>query len=183
MNAKILLFLAASLALAGCPDKPAEKPATPAPKVAAVPPPPSATATTTAAATATTKVTCPPDCAVKVTVTAPCTVVSADPEKLYVARGTPAIRFTIVGSPPGPFRFATNGIVFPDPQPPTNPAPPPPADPKGVFPSNEMSGGNTPVFVIKDIYDKDSAKGAWKYTINVTDGTASCKLDPYVIND
>ena len=102
-------------------------------------------------------------CDVVVTVTAPCTVQVPVPDPVHVAPGTHVIKWTMSSSTPSQFRFAPNGIAF-----------------QAGAPMSPAPGGGPRVFVLSD---NNSSPGNYKYTINVTDGTRTCNLDPTVIND
>ena len=174
MNPRVLILIAAGFALAGCPDKPAEKPAAPPPpKVAAAPPPPTAAAPATAAKAATG---CKGNCPVTVKVTksgGTCTITEISPEHLAIDRDpTPTnIRWEIDGD--NSLKFDTpNGISF------DKPAGPPPAN---VMAQNGQGGARS--VTMTDRHVDDSTKGSWGYTVFVTDGTAKCRKDPSVDNN
>jgi len=175
MNPKVLLLIAASLALAGCPDKPAPAPA-PAPKVAqapaATPPPASADAPKAKAARAACQGTCDVDVQVAKNGGA-CTVTLAAGDEHIAVTAAPQgtnIKWQLQGE--ASFKFAQpNGIAF--------------DKPSGAPPSSIMqngAGGGRAV-TIHDQHTGTATQGSWNYTIRVTDGTLNCKLDPSVDNN
>ena len=179
MNARILLLIAASAALAGCPDKPAEKPATPAPKAAASAPPPATPApsapATAAAPTPKARITCTGACNVDVPVTKTaggCTIDLPPDHEVHVTANAQAtvIKWQIQGD--AAFKFAMpNGIAF--------------DKPGGAPPASVMqngAGGGRAV-TVSDKHTGSTTQGSWGYTIFVTDGAAKCKLDPSVVNE
>jgi hypothetical protein len=180
MNAKVLLLIAASVALAGCPDKAADKPAAPAPKVAAAPPPapapaPAPTPSTAAAPAAkAAAIACTGACSVDVPVIRTANGCSVDMDRNHRIDVTAnpqvtVIKWQIQGD--AAFKFdSPNGIAF---------------DKGGAPPANVMqngAGGGRTV-TINDKHTGPASKGRWDYTIFVTDGTAKCKLDPSVDNN
>ncbi len=173
MNPRILLLVAASLALAGCPDKPAEKPAAPAPKVAAPPPPAQPAPATAPAPAAKAACTGPCDMTVNVTKTATaCTVDVSSEDVINVSPGAQPtiIKWTLAGA--AGFKFAQpNGIAF--------------DKPSGAPPANVMQNGKggAPVVTVTDKHTGPATRARWAYTIRVTDGSASCEKDPWVDNN
>jgi hypothetical protein len=189
MNAKILLLIAASAALAGCPDKAAEK--TPAaPKVAATAPPPSAPAPATTAPAASAPVTaaaptaassstisaaaCTGTCDVTVPVSSQdgktCRVGPPSQDVINVGRSPQPtiIKWTLTGA--AGFKFAQPaGIEFKNPPPPSN--------------VMQNGAGGAPTVTVTDNHKDDSSKGRWRYTIRVTNGSISCNFDPSVDNN
>ena len=110
----------------------------------------------------TTSTGCTGTCDVSVTVNAGCVIPMPVPEPVRVARGHQVIKWTMSSTTPSQYRFTANGIAFQSG--PFTPAP----------------GGGPRVVVMND---DNQGSGTYKYTINVTDGTRNCSLDPTVVNE